>query len=92
MSQATVVSKRVSLVLKERADRFTGDDLLRISEAAGQAGAVLHISLRSWQVFVGVPSMSQDKLMEALREMGYDSIRVVEKLNQGFTLGARAKA
>jgi dissimilatory sulfite reductase (desulfoviridin) alpha/beta subunit len=80
--------QRVDLLLAEKADRLSGEELLRITEVADQAGAAIHISLRSWQILIGVPAMRQQEVLANLRDMGYDSdsVRIAGEYDPGFTL------
>jgi hypothetical protein len=60
----------INLIIEEGPDRINGEDLLRITEAAGSTKAVLHISTPSRQILVGVSAEHQARLLESLREMG----------------------
>jgi dissimilatory sulfite reductase (desulfoviridin) alpha/beta subunit len=88
MTSVLPESQRVDLLLAEKADRLSGEDLLRISEVADQAGAAIHISYRSWQILIGVPAMRQQEVLSSLRELGYnsDTVRVKRKYDPGFRL------
>jgi hypothetical protein len=67
------VSQRiVNLVLRDTAHSLTGHDLLKITEMAEQAHAVVHVSYGSWQVLVGVPECSYDLIAADLQAMGYE--------------------
>ena len=67
------VSQRiVNLVLMDTARSLTGHDLLKITEMAEQAHAVVHVSYGSWQVLVGVPECSYDLIAADLQAMGYE--------------------
>ena len=85
------VFKKVNLLLMKGADRLTGGDLFRITEVAEQAGAVIYVSIPSWQVLLAVPVTQQQRVLENLRERGYDSIKVTRKLTQGSALQLRGK-
>lgn len=84
--KSQTVFKKVNLVLMKGADRLTGDDLVRITKVAEEAGASLYISVPSWQVFLGVPVTQQQQVLIKLRERGYDSVRVTRKVDHGFPL------
>ncbi|WDT75531.1 MAG: hypothetical protein MPW16_19960 [Candidatus Manganitrophus sp.] len=84
--KSQTIFKKVNLVLMKGADRLTGDDLVRITKVAEEAGATLYISVPSWQVFLGVPVTQQQQVLIKLRERGYDSVRVTRKVDHGFPL------
>ena len=84
--KSQMIFKKVNLVLMKGADRLTGDDLVRITKVAEEAGASLYISVPSWQVFLGVPVTQQQQVLIKLRERGYDSVRVTRKVDHGFPL------
>lgn len=84
--KSQMIFKKVNLVLMKGADRLTGDDLVRITKVAEEAGATLYISVPSWQVFLGVPVTQQQQVLIKLRERGYDSVRVTRKVDHGFPL------
>lgn len=84
--------KRVNLLLMKGADRLTGEDLFRITEVAEQSGAVIYVSLPSWQILLAAPPMQQQQVLEKLRERGYDSVKVTRKLDQGVALRLRGKS
>jgi hypothetical protein len=60
----------INLIIEEGPDGINGEELLRITEAAGSTKTVLHISTPSRQILVGVSATHQAKLLESLREMG----------------------
>ena len=75
------VSQRiVNLVLMDTARSLTGHDLLKITEMAEQAHAVVHVSYGSWQVLVGVPECSYDLIAADLQAMGMNAVSSLEKL------------
>ncbi len=85
------IFKKINLVLMKGADKLTGNDLVRIAQVAEQAGAVIYVSLPSWQVLLAVPVMQQQQVSESLHERGYDSARVTRKLDRDSTLQLRGR-
>jgi hypothetical protein len=83
-------TKRFHLVLQKRADRLTGDDLLKITEVAEEAGAAIHISNASWQVLVGVPDCNGEEVLRRLHLMGFTSFRKVGEINPRNTFALEA--
>ncbi len=65
--------RRIYLVLEDTAQHLTGQDLLRIIEAAEQAHAIVKIRYGSWQVLVCVPELKHQKAERALQAMGYEA-------------------
>jgi hypothetical protein len=90
-ARRAVIFRKVNLLLMKGADRLTGEDLVRIAQVAEEAGAVIYISIPSWQVLLGVPGGQQEQVLEDLRERGYDSVKVARKLEQGSALELRGK-
>jgi hypothetical protein len=76
---------RVHLALQEGADSLTGDDLLKISEIAERAGAVLHISKGSWQIFIGVPAERKREVEVDLQALGHGDVRIVYPVDEKLT-------
>ena len=91
-ARSAMVFRKVNLLLMKGADRLTGEDLVRIAQVAEEAGAVIYISIPSWQVLLGVPGDHRKQVLESLRDRGYDSVKVARKLEPGSALQLRGKA
>lgn len=85
------IFRKVNLALMKGADRLTGEELVRITELAEPAGAVIYISIPSWQDLLAVPVTQQQQVVGNLRDRGYDSVRVTRKLDQRAILQLRGK-
>jgi hypothetical protein len=70
-STSEAIERAVHFVLKDSADRLRGEGLARIIELAHKAEAVVHVSLDSWQVLIGVPERNSSNLEAELFSMGY---------------------
>lgn len=70
-STSEAIQRAVHFVIKGSADRLRGESLSRIIELAHKSGAVVHLSLDSWQVLIGVPERNRPNLESELFLMGY---------------------
>lgn len=91
-ARSTAIFRKVNLLLMKGADRLTGEELVRIAQVAEEAGAVIYISIPSWQVLLGVPEDHRKQVLESLRDQGYDSVKITRKLEPGSALQLRGKA
>jgi len=90
-AKSALIFRKVNLLLMKGADRLTGEDLVRIAQVAEGAGAVIYISIPSWQVLLGVPGGQQEQVLKALRERGFDSVKVTRKLEEGSALQLKGR-
>jgi len=80
---------RFNIALTTTSVDLSCEELLRISEVAEKAKAAVHISHRSWQVFLGVPIQSLRFLGAMLRNMGYPCFQIEEGFEGSPTLGLK---
>src|ERR1700676_3573340 len=66
-------TQKVYLVLTDTARCLTSQELLKITEIAEQAHAIVHIHRGSWQVLVHVPELSYQKVDPARQAMGHEA-------------------
>lgn len=85
------IFKKVNLLLIKGADRLTAGELVQINEVAERSGAVIYVSIPSWQIFLSIPVLQQREVWELLRKSGYDSVRITRKVNARSTLQLRGK-
>lgn len=65
--------RRVCLVLEDTAHHLTSLDLFKITEAAQQVHAIVHIRHGSWQVLISVQEPRYPELDRVLQTMGYEA-------------------
>ena len=62
----------VQLVLESKADPFSGEDLLMITEIVRQSHATAHISHGTWQILVGVSRKDHHAVTQIFQARGYE--------------------
>src|ERR1700674_427456 len=83
--QTADAAPRVYLVLADTARCLTSQELLKITEIAEQAHAIVHIRRGSWQVLVNVPELSYQKVDRALQAMGHEAQLLSGKIKERST-------
>jgi hypothetical protein len=84
-ARTTDATQRVYLVLTDTARCLTSQELLKITEVAEQAHAIVHIHRGSWQVLVKVPELSYQEVDRALQAMGHAAQLLSGKINERST-------